>query len=121
MWIHQFHAKLTHFPFHPLFLPLCGCLMATAEGIQEFGEGWLPLQAGGSQPGEGVILHVGLGLQTFVALGCEHAHGERLKHSHAETEYFGLGQNNIFLVSFQLQVLEMASLQLGILWFKLIR
>lgn len=89
--------------------------MATAEGIKEFGEGWLPLQAGVSQPGEGVILHVSLGLHTIVALGCQRARGEHLKHSHPETECFGLGQNNIFLVSFQLQVLETASLQLRIL------
>lgn len=66
-----------------------------------------------------MILHVGLGLHTTVALECEHAHGElrrALKHSHPGTECFGLGQNSIFLMSFQLQVLEMASLPLGILF-----
>lgn len=28
------HPKLPHFSLHPLFLPLCGCLMAMAKGIR---------------------------------------------------------------------------------------
>lgn len=71
--------------------------MAMAEGIKGFGEGWETSLAGRRLTrGEGEILHVGLGLHAVVALGCEHAHGEHLEHSHPQTECFDLGQNNVF-------------------------
>lgn len=129
VWVHQFHPKLTHFPVHPLFLPLCGCLKPKGHGRGNQ-RVWRGLETFPCRQEAHSLVRVwflcrsgfahycgtGVWTCTWWAPTCKH-----LEHSHPGTECFGLGQNSIFLMSFQLQVLEMASLPLGILWFKLIR